>query len=146
MNNTAVSINSDLLCCGLTELGGINRYRNEHNMEQLAIDVLLECDEDHANDDYDVYLPNVPVAAHIIFTQASGSRKRNGYGYDLANYIEHRGLGLVTAVFPARNPNTTNYIHTFVWEPNRRGIAAWAKQLNRQAKANSSKSVASLNR
>lgn len=123
-------------CCGLAEIDGISYagYKGKDGPKRTVIDLFCDTEERWNNDtqDYDDILvldeSDDLRAAAFIFTQASSTKKPQGYGYDLKAYIEREGLGTVVVAAPGANPNTGNIIHTFVWTLDERGIVKWAKR------------------
>jgi len=105
-----------MVCCGVIEMSGIEHFNGDP--ANAVVDML--CCEGLQLDP--------PEAAHIVFTQASKTRCKSGYGYAIASYIIQQGLGTVANSQPARNPNTSNQITVFVWTPNIAGIKSWAKR------------------
>lgn len=125
-----------LTCCGLVELDGISYSKSPTNIFIDIFDCCVPCDyytviadeteikhyaEDAVHDKFS--------AAHAIFTQASRTRKQSGYGFNLARYIEKNNLGTVIASAPAKNPNTGNYIVTFVWTINHKELVRYFTKL-----------------
>ena len=117
-----------MACCGVVEMSGIAHFRNDPT--NAVVDMLCceEYDYDSDGNDKPYLQLDPPKAAHIVFTQASKTRCKSGYGYAIASYIIQQGLGTVANSQPARNPNTSNQITVFVWTPNIAGIKSWAKR------------------
>ncbi len=100
--------------CGVTELDGISSCRPD-----VAIaDLTIWGDSNFYDLEKNIY----------IFTQARKTKAQAGYGFDLANYIENNGLGVVRHSDTAKNPNSGNYVTVFVWTVNHVGLKRWAKQ------------------
>ena len=113
-----------MMCCGVAEVDGISDYAQPADAMRDIV-----CDErwDPATEK-DVYVLDIPEVAHIIFTQASRRTAKVGYGYQLARYIKRHGLGTVVVSQPAKNPNTSNQVHVFIWTLDEAGITQWAKK------------------
>lgn len=66
---------------------------------------------------------------HVIFTQADKfkGQVREGYGEELAKYIEENGLGLIGKSVPAANPNYTkgHTITVYIWTPAPKKLWTW---------------------
>lgn len=114
MKRGELSIYMEFQCCGLGEMGGISSFDNPEMLCKAALSYRNSLE--------------VPIVSHLIFTQASGTKRLSGYGYNLAKYIIANGLGHVAASEPGENPNSGNYVTVFVWTLNERGIRRWAKK------------------
>lgn len=122
-----MEISNNTLCCGISEISGISAYRSA---EEAIIDTLTNEDKWDADTQEYVRALEIPEAAHLIFTQAQRTKALTGYGFKIANYIEKNNLGTVIRTPPAKNPNSRNYIITFVWTLNEKGIERWAEFRN----------------
>jgi hypothetical protein len=84
-------------CCGLAELTGVQGYRN--TMFNALITEARGTSK-----------------GALIFTGATVSKSPRTLGAQrFAKDIEAAGLGTVTAMPVFKNPNTENYLHTFLW-------------------------------
>lgn len=123
---------NSLICCGVVELDAISYSKSPIDIFINIIDDYY-CDPGIDEAEIKHYAENVVddkfSAAHAIFTQASRTRKKSGYGFNLARYVEKNNLGTVIASAPAKNPNTGNYIVTFVWTINHKELVRYLTKL-----------------
>lgn len=130
-----IAVNTSFDCCGLHEINGISEYRDDNEDVLFALLTTDEGGEFDPKTDTFKELRSLDTekllsGSHVVFTQASKTRVKSGYGYNLANLIEKEKLGTVVAGDPSRNPNSGNYVHPFIWTPDKKGIRAWAKRNN----------------
>jgi len=107
----------DMYCCGLKELTGISYLRG--TAEQRLNAMLSQASF-------------TGRFCEVIFTWAGSRRPTTNrtYGRMLANIIRDKNLGTVTAINPVRNPNSGNYVETFIWTLDRPAIADYMTRNN----------------
>lgn len=106
-----MQVETNQYCCGVVDMDGAREARNDANVKRFVTSALFQA---YCNDGEDA------LPAHLIFTQATGNRKPQGYGFRIANYIREKELGTVTISPPRNNHNTGNYVTVFVWTPNKK--------------------------
>lgn len=111
-------------CCGVTEIDGISEFKFPEEAAKAVFNDGYTFEESQINE------LQIPEASHLIFTQATRRKTRTGYGFSLADYVEFHKLGTVAFSDSAKNPNSSNYIVTFVWTlGSTKNIERWAKRM-----------------
>jgi len=99
-----------MACCGLRELTGIRYLRGT---SQQRLNTMLS------------QASFTGRFCEVIFTWAGRRRPTTDrtYGRMLARIIRDKNLGTVTTINPVENPNSGNYVETFIWTLDRLAIA-----------------------
>jgi hypothetical protein len=98
-------------CCGLAEIAGISYGTPEEAMRTIVLY--------SSHNEYRIQ----PV---MIFTGASTTKTPPAYSEKFKALIEKEKLGDVTVIeASAKNPNSHNYITTYVWRTNKKNLKAW---------------------
>lgn len=101
----------DLNCCGLKELSGISGFRDPSAVIWALFDY-------YGSDNDKIH------QGGYIFSEAGAGR----YGRKLAAFITTNNLGTVTAAPAFRNPNSGNFVRTFVWAVNKKTFPSFFRE------------------
>lgn len=124
----SLNLNSDLRCCGLNELSGLETIRAFPAEVVLLRACLRFANPSGRLSGWGEMKPTAHMYfAHLVFTQAGA---RNTYGNKLKRLIEKLDLGTVVVSPRQKNPNTGRIIKTFIWTPDKEKVCAyWNNQL-----------------
>ena len=114
-------------CCGVKEIAGVSSYTGRP--EACLLDLMSQFVRD-ARDNQSPYCYVSLPAGYFLFTEARRPTPAEGstpahYGQDLAAYIEQEKLGAVHLAPIIRNPNSGNFIQTYLWAIDHTAFTAW---------------------
>lgn len=95
-----------LMCCGFWEISGISGYTTGRGAMTALLDHMSRSS---------MYSP---ACGAVLFTEANGNEQRKtpiNYGGSFADYIRKHNLGTVTEAPEFYNPNSRNYVRSFIW-------------------------------
>lgn len=104
---------SDMSCCGVREMNGLEDTPKETLQEMCAEICRGECDH-----------TRWPLFRYAIFSDTHRSRK----GINLAAYIQRHRLGSVISTRWNVNPNSGNRLKVWTWTLNSTNLKTWWKR------------------
>lgn len=133
-----VEISSDISCCGISEIDGIQdrRMTPQALLKQIKEEFFEEYTDYNGTwnptiNDYNYETRVKPVCRYLIFSDA---RDRKGtthsVGQGLADLITKHSLGEVVSGVEHRNPNSYNWLKVWVWAVDDEKFKEWTP--NRQ--------------
>lgn len=109
-------------CCGLDELANIQCDPSAKSTIDGLLGNWRRVIYDYPTQKYKETGEYQPCAAHLIFSDAHDSKKRENYGDELMKYIRKHKLGTVIKTRKdQKNPNSGNMISCYVWTVDPKG-------------------------